>query len=104
MTGGRARAALQVPVRYSYISTKDKGTFAGVRYSMPYRMYGNRIFQNENFDLHGRRSDSEPDLRSEPQRTNVGETFAHADTDFRGFIATAWPADRRPLPLTMLEI
>ena len=71
---------------------------------MPYKMYGNRIFQNANFDLHGRRSDSEPDLLSEPQRTNVGETFAYADTDFRGFIATAWPADRPPLPVTRLEI
>jgi hypothetical protein len=71
---------------------------------MPYKMYGKHIFQNANFDLHGRRSDSEPDLLSEPQRTNVGETFANADTDFRGFIATAWPADRPPLPVTMLEI
>jgi len=61
-------------------------------------MYGKHIFQNANFDLHGRRSDSEPDLLSEPQRTNVGETFAHADTEFPGFITTTWPAERPPLP------
>ena len=71
---------------------------------MPYKMYGNRIFQNAKMDLHGPRRDSEPDLLSEPQRTNVGETFAYADTDFRGFIATAWPADRPHLPVTRLEI
>ena len=70
-------------------------------------MYGNRNFQNAKMDLHGPRSDSEPDLLLEPQRTSVvdvGETFGHADTEFRGFIATAWPADRPPLPVTMLEI
>ena len=55
-------------------------------------------------DLHGPRSDSEPDLLSEPQRTNVGETFAHADAEFPGFITTAWLADRLPLPVTRLEI
>ena len=71
---------------------------------MPYKMYGNRIFQDANFDLHGPRSDSEPDLLSEPQRTNVGETFAHADAEFPGFITTAWLADRLPLPVTRLEI
>ena len=71
---------------------------------MPYKMYGNRIFQNAKMDLHGPRRDSEPDLLSEPQRTNVCETFAYADTDFRGFIAAAWPADRPPLPVTRLEI
>ena len=73
---------------------------------MPYKMYGNRIFQNAKMDLHGPRRDSEPDLLSEPQRTNVdlGETFAYADTDFRGFIATTWPADRPHLPVTRLEI
>ena len=71
---------------------------------MPYKMFGNRIFRNAKMDLHRPRRNSEPDLLSEPQRTNVGETFAHADTDFRGFIATAWPADRPPLPVTRLEI
>ena len=71
---------------------------------MPYKTYAKHIFQNANFDLHGRRSDSEPDLLSEPQRTNVGETFAHADAEFPGFITTAWLADRLPLPVTRLEI
>ena len=71
---------------------------------MPYKMYGNRIFQNAKMDLHGPRRDSEPDLLPEPQRTSVGETFGHTETEFRGFIATAWPADRPHLPVTRLEI
>ena len=84
--------------------TKDKRTLAGVRYSMPYKMYGNRIFQNANFDLYGRRRDPGPDFQPTQIGTYRGGTHIHSQTDFRGFIATAWPADRPPLPVTMLEI
>ena len=65
---------------------------------MPYKMYGNRIFQNANFELYGRCIDPGSDFQSEQTRTCAGETHACGDTDFRGFIATAWPPDRPPLP------
>ena len=71
---------------------------------MPYKMYGNRIFQNANFDLYGRRSDPGLDFQPTQIGTYRGGTHVHAQTDFRGFIATAWPADRPPLPVTRLEI
>ena len=56
------------------------------------------FLQDAILDLHGPRSDYEPHLQSEIKRTSVGETFAHADTEFPGFITTTWPADRPHLP------
>ena len=56
------------------------------------------FLQDAILDLHGRRIDPGSDFQSEPQRTCAGETHACADTDFRGFIATPWPADRPLLP------
>ena len=49
-------------------------------------------------NLHGPRSDYEPYLQSEPKRPCGDETFAHADTEFPGFITTTWPEDRPRLP------
>ena len=56
------------------------------------------FLQDAILNLHGPRSDYEPNLQSEIKRTNVGETFAHADTEFPGFITTTWAEDRRRLP------
>ena len=55
--------------------------------------------QDAILDLHGRRIDPGPDFQSEQNRDYRGGTHASADTDFRGFIATAWPADRPHLPV-----
>ena len=62
-------------------------------------MYDNRIFRDANFELYGRCIDPGSDFQSEQTRTCAGETHACGDTtDFRGFIATAWPPDIPPLP------
>ena len=61
-------------------------------------MYGNSNFQNAKMDLHGRRSDSRLDFQAKSQRAYQGGPHACADTEFRGFITTARPADRPPLP------
>ena len=67
-------------------------------------MYGNRNFQNANLDLHGRRSDPGLDFQSKSERDYRGGTHACADTEFRGFMTTARPADRPPLPGDQAEI
>ena len=56
------------------------------------------FLQDAILELHGPRSDSEPYLQSEPKRIDVGETFAHAATEFPGFITTMRPEDRPRLP------
>ena len=61
-------------------------------------MYGNRNFQNAKMDLHGRRRDSGLDFQSKSERDYRGGAHACADPEFRGFITTARPADRPPLP------
>ena len=54
--------------------------------------------QDAILDLHGRGIDPGSDFQSEPNWGYRGGTHACADTDFRGFIATPWPADGPLLP------
>ena len=48
---------------------------------MPYKMYGNRIFENSILDLRGPRNDPEPDLPTKYERGHAWKTHTYAKPD-----------------------
>ena len=61
---------------------------------MPYKMYGNRIFEYSILDLHGPRNDPEPDLPTKSERGHGGKAHTYAKVDLHGFIMAARSIDR----------
>ena len=61
---------------------------------MPYKMYGNRIFENSILGLHGARNDPEPDLPTKSEQGHGGKAHTYAQVDLKGFIMAARPTDK----------
>ena len=64
---------------------------------MPYKTYGESIFQNSLFDLHGSRSGSKLNLWTKSERVHIREAHTRAKIDLlvRGFIMKTWPGSSR---------
>ena len=72
-------------------STKDKRDFAD---TSPYKMYGDRMFQNSILDLYGASSHPESDLLTKSHRAIGSGTQPRGQTEFRQSTSSAYPLGR----------
>ena len=61
---------------------------------MPYKMYGDRMFQNSMLDQHGASSHLESDLLTKSQGQLGAGTHPRGQTEFRQSTSSAYPLGR----------